>query len=186
MEDTTTAERAAEHGLLNPLDQVIPALNRLGLTGDGAYIFSLSDLDPNSDLLVLERGGERASLTLYCALVDTIDAHTGQVRKLLRKQSLIEDGEKLYVVTDDAIRCEYKCNHPINIGYTTYDEVVDDTEVRVGFELLLSHISTLVDSVRSEDVVSDRAFYAQVRDMCPLGTECPEVRLDEEPYNDSP
>lgn len=165
-------EREVERQFLNPLEQVIPALERMGITGDGEYYFSATGLDPHCDMLVLMRSGEQSALCLYCAPTEAVDIHTGKHHTLVRNQTILSDNNVITVITGDVARCKNDANHPNGATFTSEHDAITAEDEGVAFYSLLDYVATLTNSVRAGDILDQAKVAERLKDACSHGDDC--------------
>lgn len=171
MTSRQSPEGVVERRYSNPIECVIPALERLGLEQDGQYFFCTQAIDSTCDALVLIKQGQIGALSVYSQPVPAIDAANNPAT-LVRNQTILQDEEGCMVVTGSVRRCDFNGNHADGIEITTAEDLTDETD-RTAYEDLLGHLCTLVDSIRLTDLIDETEFKERVKDACPYGDDCP-------------
>lgn len=180
----TTAEREALGDILNPLDHVIPTLDRLDDASDGEHHFCVRTLDKaGSDFMTLMRAGDDTALSLYARPV-LARAPNGSRQWLVRNQTLLRTtDDDLLLVTGNVLNCQKGGNHPLGISTLHLSEIHDttiyDDEGRVGFFALLSHLTQLMEDVHPDNWIDEEGVEARLGSACSYGEVCMKIAFDQ-------
>lgn len=182
MSETAAAERAEAHAFTNPLDHVIPTLERLGITSNGEYHYCVRTHDDVGDFISIIRSGADTALSLYARPTPAI-APNGSHQDLIRNQTLLRTPrDDLLLVTGDVLRCSTGGNHALRIKSVLLSEITDGAtysqQSREDFFALLTHLEAIMDKIHPDNQVSEQGVQNRLGDVCEQGDTCLHMAIE--------